>query len=39
MKYEIKKHERFVRWFVRLKDVKARVLICSRIERMEEEAK
>ena len=36
MKYEIKKHERFMRWFVRLKDVKARVLIYSRIERMEE---
>ena len=36
MRYEIKKHERFMRWFDRLKDVQARVLIYSRIERMEE---
>ena len=36
MKYEIKKHGRFMRWFDRLKDVQARVLIYARIERMEE---
>lgn len=36
MSYEIKKHEKFVRWFDKLKDRRAKILIYSRIERMEE---
>ena len=36
MKYEIKKHEKFMRWFSRLKDRRAQILIYSRIERMED---
>lgn len=36
MRYEIKKHGKFMRWFNRLKDRRAQVLIYMRIERMEE---
>jgi putative addiction module killer protein len=36
MKYEIKKHGKFVRWFEKLKDRRAKVLIYQHIERLED---